>query len=127
MCLFIDLEKTKKHSNYKENKKHIFYKAFYINYTGLYTAYQNYPITPTTDHTKAKGSFNIVRKYRIDRGVIHAYTKKRINEKHFICVPIIVESNDIIAYGIENEVCFFKYRFSKETVKILKERLNDFR
>ncbi|MDD5651235.1 MAG: hypothetical protein PHF86_12600 [Candidatus Nanoarchaeia archaeon] len=62
----------------------------------------------------------------IYQGAIHAFTSRTmINDSNdFIQIPIIVESDDVIAFGNDNDVCFFKYKISRDTWRKIIKRSN---
>jgi hypothetical protein len=112
MCLCINNIKTQKHSKIKTNKIYTFYKEFELFNGKIYTPYQYCNINKTVDFINAKGYLNInLLDKQINGGCIHSYiTKTESSFYDSIIVPIKVESNDIIAFGENNDVCFFRYK-----------------
>jgi hypothetical protein len=134
MCLYIDKEKTKNHSDLLRNKKHIFYKDFtFINFSfikkdfRLCAFFTHYEIKLDCKMIEPKEFYIEKNRFLFKEGVIHAYvTKAGSNFFNFFLsqrchrFPIIVESDDIIAFGIDNDVCFSKYRLSKQSLRKIK-------
>jgi hypothetical protein len=134
MCLTIDREKTKKHSRLKSNKLFVFYKDFYVHKSSyiLQTFWNNQSISFETEIIEPHEFFieitNIgIKDVAISIGVIHAYVQKnnsavsKQNSIDAICIPITVESNDIIAFGKYGDVCFSKYKIEKSTWQKIKK------
>lgn len=146
MCLKIDKEKTKEHSKVID-KRFIFYKVYKINFISsssikqLSTLYQEDKIK--TNIVIAKGDLDLnlreITNYNSDYsyyksdfiggGCIHAWTNKKIGSdiirttffnNNLIQLSIEVHSDDIIAYGQNEDVCFFNYKFTKQSIKKLK-------
>jgi hypothetical protein len=124
MCLTSDKIKTKKHSLITINKKMRFWKEFEVTEEKgtLLTSFTsttvkrtlNY-IEPTVSIPSVSNSCSVFFKMEtiIEGGCIHAYIKYKKSKRYgYIIVPIIVESDDIIAFGKNNDVCFFKYKIS---------------
>ena len=117
MCLYSDTIKTKLHSKKTINKAFTFYKDFEFNSqgNGIRTPFVGEHVDYfTLDFIEAKGDLCFDGE-AIAGGAIHARQVKRqygvyTNE---IRIPIIVYSNDIIAFGINGDVCFFRYKISK--------------
>jgi hypothetical protein len=82
-----------------------------------------------------KKAFDIIEmntKISLSNGVLHAYTNLynlnnaiRFNDSKSIIIPIIVESNDIIAFGINGDVCMLKYKISKHSWKLIKQKMKE--
>lgn len=133
MCLYISREKTRQHSKVN-NKQFIFYKLYKILHTTftiqLYTLYRDDEIKTTI--VKAKGDLDLHSYYSdykydvIEGGCIHAWTNPekgnnrltpaRYRGSNLILLSIQVHSKDIIAYGTREDVCFFKYEFTEDSI-----------
>lgn len=152
MCLTVDKIKTAKHSTLLKNKKIIFWKLFCINNQTLYSFYTMSQIHYQNDYILPKQNNGLqpsiqITKYNthINGGCLHAFTLKpqlldrtstaithnqftvspcQPNKQQTILLPIIVYSNDVIAYGTDNDACFFKYKFSKATKQKIKKILH---
>lgn len=119
MCLVVDKEKINEF--YKNPKKvYTFYKTFYV--------VDNYLLTPFIRHKikkygiiKAKGVLTIYirpdQSIEIDGGCCHAYTSRTKTSLPALAVniPIQVKAGDIISFGNERDVCFFRYEITKKT------------
>lgn len=123
MCLNVDTVKTERHSEIKKNKRMIFWKKFQIQSSGIYTYFQNSPLKlDEKGFITAKGKLSI-NDNRIEGGCIHAYINAAAyvsRNPNVIVLPIIVQSDDVVAFGYNNDVCFFKYKLSKESWKKIK-------
>jgi hypothetical protein len=134
MCLFVDRKQTKHFSKIKKGT-YIFYKTFNVLNSEILCLRS--PVTATelpinfTKSIKAKGYLDIVKNLNdasisdekisiINGGAVHAYVKYKTPRKFQITIPIQVESDDIIAFGIMDDVCFFKYKITEETWKKIK-------
>jgi len=124
MCLKVDKQKTAKHSLIKTNKKMRFWKKFELTREigTLLTPYTCCTVKRSLDYIKPKSfspqfSCEYFGTVMIEGGCIHAYCKKqeRIASSKYIVIPIIVESDDVIAFGQNLDVCFFKYKISNKT------------
>jgi hypothetical protein len=124
MCLIINKRLTKKYDNVK-NTVYVFYKEFHVEFriAQLKTPYQ-YKTIKTYGVVEAECDLNINR-YKtittITGGCCHAYINKQkgieIIKKFSDCgslIPIYVKSEDIIAAGKENDICFFKYEIKQK-------------
>lgn len=133
MCLWVDEEKTRKHSKETKNKTYVFYKTFIIHINKLFTPYQCVEIKGP-GIIEAEGEINLIKwndsffkcsnvEPMIDSGVCHGYTNKisQYNPKtrkwKTKAIKIYVKSNDIVAFGLDDEVCFFKYEIKKKDFK----------
>lgn len=135
MCLNIDKERTKKHSNQIKNKKCVFYKDFTFadkdyttsNYDYVLCSYfTGVGIEPDTEIVEPLEFYIDVSNNTISGGVLHANVTQGSSEassSEEICIPIIVESDDIIAFGNNDDVCFSKYEISKTSWKKIKSRI----
>jgi hypothetical protein len=136
MCLYINVQQTKKHSYIKKNKQFKFYKTFEIGRSKLITINKRCEIPYTLDFIKSKGNIDLINLKNsfgvriIEGGTIHAHIR-RVSEFNFsykqVQIPIIVNSDDIIAFGRNNDVCFFKYKIPKYSWDIInKKKINIF-
>jgi hypothetical protein len=133
MCLYIDKEKTKNHSSLKKNIKLTFYKIFTIRKFNkkdfvICTYYQEFKIKIDTKIIEPKSFFFDINSGMIEGGACHAYINDRKNLLHYnneICIPIIVESNDVIAFGNNGDVCFSKYEISKSSWQLVKSKIKE--
>jgi hypothetical protein len=126
MCLTIDPVLSRKHSSLKTNKTHTFYKVFEILNGELTTFFINSKIDNNAQIIELKNFFIDVYENEIHAGVFHAYTTKtysNISGKYIILIPITVESNDIVAFGINCDVCFTKYKISKQSWKLIHKQI----
>jgi hypothetical protein len=131
MCLTINKNLTKKHSSLKTNEKHTFYKIFEIENGELTTYYQNTKIEHNLETIELEDFFINITENEIHEGVFHAFTKKLNNGDNLIHlhslqniqIPITVESNDIVAFGQNDDVCFTKYKISKQSWNLIHKRI----
>lgn len=138
MCLYIDHERTKRHSMLTINKEYTFYKQFIygsctVNNSNIFTPHQMWPVPLTTKFIQAKGDIEIQdaqKPYEIYGGVIHAFQGRIFGCKCRVCfrmtsfiVPITVYADDIVAFGTR-DVCFFRFKFQPETIKYINEMRN---
>jgi len=127
MCLEIDREKTKTHGEVVD-EWYKFYKIFIVKDNKLLTIFKGG--VADTKEVIADGDIDI-KDNEIHGGVIHAhYEFKRARTDHIllshmirdvILLPVNVHSDDIVAYGLHSDVCFFKYHFADETVNQLED------
>lgn len=124
MCLRVDKQKTAKHSLIKTNKKMRFWKEFELTKEvgTLLTPYYSCIVKRSSDYiTPSKFSPQFSCSYfgtvTIEGGCIHAYYKQQeqIASSRYIVVPIVVESDDVIAFGQNFDVCFSKYKITNQT------------
>jgi len=125
MCLNIDRRRTNRHSN-EEDKYYIYTKFYNIRNKTLITLYRNSVVN--TIKVEACGALDVdPDNDRIEGGAIHAYylsesVAENLKWSSFnICLTIKVHSNDIIAYGLDGDVCFFRYEFTNDSIKKLKK------
>lgn len=127
MCLIVDHEKLKKfEQKVKHPKWYIFYKGFDIFDGKLTTPYQQVEIDLSQSIVKAKGWLNVkIDSFNlplINGGVIHAKTTINFNDSKFDCVlSIKVHHTDIVSFGFDYDVCFWKYQFTNKSLKRLKK------
>jgi hypothetical protein len=125
MCLTVDKKKTKLYDGVK-NKTYTFYKVFdYCTNEYLVSPYQCFKIYQhgiyecrddlDVDIFLLEGFIEPIK--QIYGGCFYAYIIGGIIDKDFyrrIIMPIQVKSEDIIAAGINNDICFFKYEILKK-------------
>jgi hypothetical protein len=120
MCLRIDLKKTREfeNKNYKQDY-HVFFKEFEVDTeSNLYSPYQGFVVVfNTQDWITTDDVLHIVPRTRIMRGAFHGYRTNRSPFAQVIIIPIIVLNVDVIALGVDSEVCFLKYRITSQTWK----------
>lgn len=132
MCLIVDIKRTKQHSKLKTNRQLIFYKDFFLQSYGLQTFWTNsiveensWIIHPDKFYIDTSRS-NTPGEIQIYGGVIHAYVQKTYSKIHKselgICIPIVVESDDVIAFGTYGDVCFSKYKIEKSSWEMVKRK-----
>lgn len=139
MCLTVDEHKTQKHSLIKTNKKMMFWKEFELTEKKgiLCTPFFSCLVKRSSEYIKPDYKFPSITKRTdlcfqilIEGGCIHAYCKRQLKnaDSKYIVIPIIVESNDVIAFGQRSDVCFFKYKISNQTwINIEKTRAKLYR
>lgn len=121
MCLIVNREKTAKHSKLRKNSTMKFWKTLEVVDNKLITPFQRCEVNPgiivASDELDVFGFGDGVY---IEGGCIHAFVSRRsiferwhLYYKH-IYIPVYVDSDDVIAFGKHDDVCFFKYTIKKE-------------
>jgi len=128
MCLYIDYRTTKLELRNRESK--IFYKVFLKKTDYLETPYQKYIIKGPGIITVPDplNRLDIDRAIMVSRGALHARTTHDATKQdefyaHFfkmgetIVIPIHVEYEAILVYGLQNSVAITAYEIKEETWK----------
>jgi hypothetical protein len=119
MCLYVDHVKTKTFKTIN-NSKHIytFYKLFKIDDGFLLTPFQKTKIKNfgiiKADTSKYYNYLNNYDNAAIESGACHAYCIPVSSISNYICLPVYVKYENVIAFGRYDDVCFTQYEIKEK-------------